>query len=186
MWNTETIIGIAAIPIGIGGGWMLEHSGYPVFGWLLASLLVIGGIIFLIYGLNQKHREKTLQNETKKADEPILKVYAKVNKILPFDYYAKAGGYSEFFNSRQFIINVTLSPSKPMKIDLIQILLCGKPYKAKEQINDYIKDSQSYKFTFDVPNEVAINTNDAQIKTWSNNQPYDSNAFEINFNESAK
>ena len=91
-----------------------------------------------------------------------MKVYAKANKILPFNYDAKAFGNSEFFNGRQFIVDVTLSSSKRMKIDLIEIELCGIPYKAKEQINDYIKDFQSYQFTFDVPPEVAINTNDVE------------------------
>jgi hypothetical protein len=184
MWNTETIIGIAAIPIGIGGGWMLEHSGYPAFGWLLASLLVIGGIIFLIYGLNKKNHEKSAKNETSKP-EPDLKVYAKANKILPFNFDARAFS-NDYFKGREFTVNAILSPSKSIKIDLIEIKLCGKTYKAKEQINDYIKDSQSYTFTFDVPDEVVINTNDVKMIAWSNNQPYESNTFEINFDENEK
>ena len=158
--------------------------------------------MFLIFSFLAFHRVSTERDDYKKQledlqlkqnaklnelkIEPDLKVYAKANKILPFNYDAKVFGSSDYFNGRQFSVNAILSPLKPMKIDLIEVKLCGKTYKANEQLNDYIKDSQSYQFTFDVPPEVTINTNDVKIIAWSNNQPYESNPFEINFDVSAK
>jgi hypothetical protein len=89
-------------------------------------------------------------------------------------------------SGKQIVADVTLFTPKQMKIDSIDIELLGKRYSSKEPSNMIIKDSQSYKFSFDIPDIEAINTNEAVIKVFSANIPYSSNPFEIDFNESIK
>jgi hypothetical protein len=165
----------------------------PHNGILITIIGILVSAPFLIWALVLYERQRKIEKQTESIkltenikSEANLKVGAKVNHVSTYDYPAKAFGQTEFMNGKQIVVDVTLFPPKQMKIDSITLELFGKPYPAKESSIMIIKDSQSYKFSFDIPVEIAINTNEAVIKVLSANQIYPSNLFEINFTESAK
>jgi membrane protein implicated in regulation of membrane protease activity len=168
----------------------------PILFWFNISFVALSAILFLFsyFAFREvvKEREQVKDELSKLKQEQQLKqtevvreliIGAKVNHISTYDYYAKAFGQTEFINGKQIIVDVTLFPLKQIKIDSIEIDLFGKPYKAKEPSSMILKDSQSYKFSFDIPDNEAINTNEAVIRALSANTTYPSNPFEVKFME---
>jgi len=56
MWNRETIIGVAITIIGIGGGTLLEIFDHTTIALIVSIILVIGGVIFFIYGFRKSKK----------------------------------------------------------------------------------------------------------------------------------
>jgi hypothetical protein len=164
---------------------MLEHSGYSTLAWVLALVLVIGGIAFLIYGLSKKQREKSLRNEPSEP-EPDLIIAANIQKIIT------CGN-----GTKNLTANIKLKPTRPVTVDILSLYLWGEKYVAKtwkeyedkrpEQINVTpitITSPKSYIVFFDVPKESAINSENVKIYAFANNKEYYSEPFGIKFEAS--
>lgn len=122
-----------------------------------------------------------------------MEVKAEIIQISPYDYYSRSFGINASEGDKNLIINVTLIPSKPVKISNIFLRLSGKYFDAKDissiavEMTPFstreIKSAESYMLSFDIPKESAVNSKNARILAIANNIKRFSKPLVIDFGE---
>lgn len=122
---------------------------------------------------------------------PYVEVKAKVIQIRTYDYYARILGMGADEGDKEMTIDVTLIPSKPVKVSNILLKLSGKCFDAKEfspiaggmipfSIRE-IKNTESCMLFFDIPKGFAVNSDNARIFAIANNIKRFSKPLAIDF-----
>ena len=178
MWNKDTVIGIASNFIGIGGGAMLAFLGQTIWAWILATIFIIGGIIFLIYGLKKSKRERQT-----KIKEPEVKITAKIASIEPYSYYDEAfsGNTNHSRNNLKITLAVSFELLSPIKIEILELIANGQVFKPEKIDKRLIRTSETLQFVFSVPKTTAITWQNVKIIVFADNTKWESDPFNIDF-----
>lgn len=182
MWNRETITGVASIPIGVGGGWVLNWFGHSVIALTLAIILVIGGLVFLMYGLKKVKDEK---NTVEKQRELLIRAKVVDNPLLNF---AESISVPPHSNEKLKTIEVAFQIEKPIVLNKLALELWGQQFPTEEfadilklKENTIIEHSDCFKVAFFIPDKYAVNNPKANIYVMVNNLEHRSEPFAVNF-----
>jgi len=109
--------------------------------------------------------------------DPYVEVKAEVIQVRTYDYYAGATGENVNEGDKELCINITLLPSKPVKVTDISLRVAGKLFPAKEleptgsmipfPPGD-IKNIANYMLFFDIPKVFSINSNNVRVIATAN------------------
>lgn len=184
----RSTIGIASICIGVGGGGMLTWLGQSVWALVISIILVVFGIIWLIVGYKRRKEEK--------LSSKLLNIGAKVKEIKTYGYYAGLNGSGLTEGDRQVTIDMVLTPSKPMTLDIVALELWGERLDVKRERDTApfdliplapitLKEVRPYSFTVisDIPKELAIDTDNASVYVLADGSEWRSKHFSIAFGE---
>jgi hypothetical protein len=186
--------------IGNGILWILG-AAMQIGGWVSQSIAItllviafIWSIAYLTYWLKRRHNKKFIKNEDIKI--PVLKIGAKVESINTAGYYDRVdGGYPE--GDKLVIINIVLTPTKPMTLDLLSLDILGNRYEIKEPLvyntmpdlpvkplfPSTIQNTISKQVFANIPKQFSIDTKEAKIYALASDLDWYSEPFEIKFGE---
>jgi hypothetical protein len=114
--------------------------------------------------------------------DPIVYVKAEVKKVQGYTYYLRvSSGYSE--DDKKVLIEATLNPTKPVRVDTINLKISGELISVLEFSPEEISEAKMYHLEFHVPSRFAVGVSKAQIVAFANNIKRSSKPFIINFGE---
>ncbi len=165
---------------------MLAWLGQSIWALIISVILIIAGVVLLIVGWRSKGRTPPVKP---------LKIGAKVRGIEASGYYDEAfGGYPA--GDKQVIIDIILTPPKPMILDIVALEFWGEkfdakiqgdtaPFDLKLQAPVTLSKAKPYTFTLtcNVPKQFVIDTEDARIYALADGLEWYSKQFPINFGE---
>lgn len=125
--------------------------------------------------------------------DPYVRVEANVVQVNTYDYYARVQGDNNNKSDKEIMINITLTPSKIVRIDNIALKIRNVYFEARElsvMQSAYVpfsprkvKDRQTFMVSFNVPKALAVNTKKGRVFAITNNIKRFSKPFPIDFGD---
>jgi hypothetical protein len=170
--------------VGLGFAAMSTNPPFTINPWVPTAFFIAAGltVLWLIILLVRKHSIVKIEVEK----PPVLKIGARVNKIITLNYStAMSGSEGNFIylseGDKIIHVDVILSPSKPMTLAILSLDVWGKRFDVLNMPTNILKTSDNYNLGFNIPQSLASTTKEARIYALANNSEWFSEPFLIDF-----